>query len=186
MSLTKKARKIQSLTGKDISSEVGNETSGKFARAIADALHQEFGGTHAAVKSVVSLTNANERAVKNWFDAKNGPTGRHLVNLMRGSDKVLETVLLMAGRQELVAAKSFADARQVLVKMLKLIDDLQRDASANTNAEAGVHDIDVLLDQRLFELDADTFDAFATALDNPSPAGPALKSLMKRRPSWQK
>jgi uncharacterized protein (DUF1778 family) len=47
-------------------------------------------------------------------------------------------------------------------------------------------EIDILLDQRLFELDADTFDAFETALDNHSPAGPALKALMKRRPPWEK
>jgi uncharacterized protein (DUF1778 family) len=46
--------------------------------------------------------------------------------------------------------------------------------------------IDVLLDQRLFVLDADKYDAFVSALDNPPPAGPALKALMKRRPLWQK
>jgi uncharacterized protein (DUF1778 family) len=46
--------------------------------------------------------------------------------------------------------------------------------------------VDVLLDQRLFVLDADKYDAFASALDNPPPAGPALKALMKRRPLWQK
>ncbi len=57
----------------------------------------------------------------------------------------------------------------------------------NPGAElAGKREIDILFDQRLFELDADTFDAFATALDNPSPSGPALKALMKRRPSWEK
>ncbi|QHO77895.1 antitoxin [Bradyrhizobium sp. CCBAU 051011] len=48
------------------------------------------------------------------------------------------------------------------------------------------HAIDVLLDQRLFVLDAEKYDAFIDALDNPPPAGPALKALMKRRPLWQK
>jgi hypothetical protein len=43
----------------------------------------------------------------------------------------------------------------------------------------------VLLDQTLFELDADKYDAFVSALNNPPPVGPALKSLMKRRPLWQ-
>jgi uncharacterized protein (DUF1778 family) len=46
--------------------------------------------------------------------------------------------------------------------------------------------IDVLLDQRLFVLDADKYDAFVGTLDSPPPAGPALKALMKRRPLWQK
>ena len=42
---------------------------GGFADAIAGALRREYGATHAAVKIVVDLTGANERAVKNWFDA---------------------------------------------------------------------------------------------------------------------
>jgi len=46
--------------------------------------------------------------------------------------------------------------------------------------------IDVLLDQRLFVLDSAQYDAFMQALDNPPPAGPKLKALMKRRPLWQK
>ena len=46
--------------------------------------------------------------------------------------------------------------------------------------------IDVLLDQRLFVLDAKKYDAFVSTLDNPPPAGPALKALMKRRPLWQR
>jgi len=44
---------------------------------------------------------------------------------------------------------------------------------------------DVLLDQRLFVLDSDKYDAFVAALDNPPPAGLKLKALMKRKPLWQ-
>jgi len=46
--------------------------------------------------------------------------------------------------------------------------------------------IDVLLDQRLFVLDAEKYDAFVAVLDHPPAAGPALKALMKRQPLWQK
>jgi uncharacterized protein (DUF1778 family) len=45
---------------------------------------------------------------------------------------------------------------------------------------AGKRELDILLDQRLLKLNADAFDAIATALDNASRAGPALKALMKR------
>jgi uncharacterized protein (DUF1778 family) len=45
--------------------------------------------------------------------------------------------------------------------------------------------IDVLLDQRLFVLEPDQYEAFVTALDNPPPAGAKLKALMTRRPLWQ-
>ncbi len=48
------------------------------------------------------------------------------------------------------------------------------------------HATDVLLDQRLFVLDADQHTAFMRALDNPPLAGAKLKALMKRRPLWQK
>jgi uncharacterized protein (DUF1778 family) len=46
--------------------------------------------------------------------------------------------------------------------------------------------IDVLLDQRLFALDAQRYDAFMYALDNPPPPGPKLRSLLRRPPAWQK
>jgi hypothetical protein len=121
MSLSKRDRKIQSVSGKEIlaSADAG------FTRAIANALHRDFGETHQAVKIVVSRTKANERAVKNWFAAKNGPTGRNLVDLVRISDEVLEAVLIMSDRRELVVAKKLADSRQLLTEMFRLIGELQ-------------------------------------------------------------
>lgn len=46
--------------------------------------------------------------------------------------------------------------------------------------------IDVVLDQRLFVLDSDRYDAFVYALDNPPAPGPKLRSLLRRAPAWQK
>jgi uncharacterized protein (DUF1778 family) len=46
--------------------------------------------------------------------------------------------------------------------------------------------IDVLLDQRLFVLDAGRYDAFMAALDNPPAPGPKLRSLLRRVPAWRK
>lgn len=46
--------------------------------------------------------------------------------------------------------------------------------------------VDVLLDQRLFVLDPEHFDAFVQALDNPPPPGPKLRSLLRRVPAWEK
>ncbi len=68
-----------------------------FAMVIAGALRREFGTSAVAVKQVAFLARANERAVKNWFDAKNAPSGENLVSLMRHSDEVLETVLAYPG-----------------------------------------------------------------------------------------
>ena len=46
--------------------------------------------------------------------------------------------------------------------------------------------IDVLLDQRLFVLNSERYDAFIHALDNPPAPGPKLRSLLRRVPAWQK
>ena len=46
--------------------------------------------------------------------------------------------------------------------------------------------IDVLLDQRLFVLDPERYDAFIHALDNPPASGPKLRSLLRRVPAWER
>ena len=45
--------------------------------------------------------------------------------------------------------------------------------------------IDVLLDQRLFVLDSERYDAFVHALDNPPAPGPKLRALLRRVPAWK-
>ena len=44
--------------------------------------------------------------------------------------------------------------------------------------------IDVLLDQRLFVLDAERYDAFVEALDHPPAPGPKLRALLARKAPW--
>lgn len=46
--------------------------------------------------------------------------------------------------------------------------------------------IDVLLDQRLFVLDPERYDAFVHALDNSPAPGPKLRTLLRRSPAWKK
>lgn len=45
--------------------------------------------------------------------------------------------------------------------------------------------IDVMLDQRLFVLDPDAWEAFNRALEEPPPPNARLKRLMARKPPWQ-
>jgi hypothetical protein len=116
MSLTKKDRIIRSVSGTSFQAE-------RFADAIAAALHREYGATHAAIKTVVELTGANERAVKNWFGAKNAPSGEFVIALCRHSDEVFETLLLMAGRAEQLKAKRIVEATNKLREILVLLDE---------------------------------------------------------------
>ena len=69
-------------------------------------------------------TGASERTVKNWLAAKSGPSGEHLVALIRHSDAVFEALMRLAGRDQAVAVKKLINARDSLVKMLELIVDL--------------------------------------------------------------
>lgn len=46
--------------------------------------------------------------------------------------------------------------------------------------------IDVLLDQRLFTLTEEQYDAFVRALDEPPVANEKLKRLMSRKALWEK
>ena len=127
MSPTKRDRNFRSRNGRKFPSD-GYPDSVDFSRHISDALHREYGQTHAAVKTVVALTHANERAVRNWFDGKNAPRGHHLVALLGNSDCVLEAVLLAAGREEILTAKKLSDSRAVLAEMLRLLDELPSSA----------------------------------------------------------
>lgn len=77
------------------------------------------------MKTVVALTGTNERAVRNWFEGKNGPSGQHLVELVRHSDAVLEAFLILAGRERLLTAKLLVDAKDTLVEILERIRQLE-------------------------------------------------------------
>jgi hypothetical protein len=43
---------------------------------------------------------------------------------VRHSDEVLEALLLMAGREDILAGKLLVDARENLVEMIEIIDQL--------------------------------------------------------------
>jgi hypothetical protein len=95
-----------------------------YATAIAAALREDLGGTHQATKTVMRWTGACERSAKNWLAAKTGPSGEHLLALMRHSDAVFEALMRLTSKDRAVAAQKLIDARDALVKMLELIVDL--------------------------------------------------------------
>ncbi len=128
MSFRKKGRKIRPIPGKTFrkpSDRVAAIDEYHFAAVIAETLRGAFGGSRMAIKTVMAYTGAGERTVKNWFEAKNGPNGENLIELVRHSDEVLEAFLLMSGREDILTAKKLVDARNTLVEMLEFIDRLQ-------------------------------------------------------------
>lgn len=94
-----------------------------FATRVAAALNEELGKTSAHVKIVAAWTGANERTVKNWFAGHYGPSGDHLVTLIKHCDAVLMAVLSMADRDHLLMSAKIEDLER---RLAELIDILRR------------------------------------------------------------
>jgi hypothetical protein len=124
MSPTEKDRKLQSILGKTF--PPGSEyDQPQFADVIAKALKADFGGSPAVIKTISRLTRTNQRAVRNWFEGRNGPSGEHLMTLMRHSDEVLHAVLDLSGHGDLALTGSLSDLKAQLLALVKMIDDLK-------------------------------------------------------------
>ncbi len=128
MSFRKKGRKVRPVSGITFprsSGTVEKSDGNDFTAVIAETLRETYGRSGRSIKTVMAYTGAGERAVKNWFGGKNGPNGENLVELVRQSDEVLEALLSMAGREDILAGKLLVDARDKLVEMLEIIGQLQ-------------------------------------------------------------
>jgi hypothetical protein len=125
MSFTENDRKLQSESGKSF--PFGDHQVGpSFTQTISSALKTEFGGGPSALKVVARITGPNERAVRNWFEGKNGPSGENLIILIQHSETILKAVLSLANRRNLVVVASLAGLRRQLAGAIAAIDDLQQ------------------------------------------------------------
>lgn len=75
-----------------------------------------------------ALPPYHERAVKNWFEARNGPSGENLVELIRHSDAVFEAILVASGRHPYLQAIELEAIEQPLRQLLEIIDQGRRRA----------------------------------------------------------
>lgn len=94
-----------------------------FPHQIAAAMRREWGATPSARKEVGRITRASERAVRNWFEGRNGPSGENLMSLIRSSDAVFETVLALSGRRSALSGVHMLALRERLKLLLDLIDE---------------------------------------------------------------
>ncbi len=104
--------------------------------------------------------------------------------------KSRDTVETLVGDRPSPAATKGAINLRIEAETRQLIDDAAA-ILGKTRTEfmiecARRQAIDVLLDQRLFALDANRYDAFVDALDNPPAPGPKLKALLARAPAWRR
>ena len=95
-----------------------------FALEIASALERTLQDRNTRIKTVAGWTGANERTVKNWLSGLYGPCGAHLVVLVQHSDEVLNAILSMAGRQDLIVAQKVADLDRHVVELSVILKGL--------------------------------------------------------------
>ncbi|MCK1445698.1 hypothetical protein IVB34_20920 [Bradyrhizobium sp. 2] len=95
--------------------------SSNYATLIAGILKSELGNSHQAHKTLMRWTGANERTAKNWLSGSNGPSGEHLLQLMRHSDRVFEFVLRLSHRPVLLSGQRLADIRNSLIVTADLL-----------------------------------------------------------------
>ena len=99
-----------------------SEQAAIYARMVSAALRKDLGETHRETKTLMRWTGASERAVRNWLTASKGPSGEHLVVLIRHSQTLLEVVLERAGRDHSIAVNGLIAAWEVLQELLGVID----------------------------------------------------------------
>jgi hypothetical protein len=127
MSFRKKVRNFRTKTGKTFPEYSGKIVIAKddtFKSVISKTLRDAYGGNGDAVKSLMRITDAGERTVKNWLEGKNAPNGENLIELACHSDEVLEAFLLMTDHREILTMKKLINARDTLVEIINLVDEL--------------------------------------------------------------
>ncbi|QEX24204.1 hypothetical protein FRZ61_41450 [Hypericibacter adhaerens] len=106
------------------------------------------------------------------------------------SPKNLETATVAVAERVPVADTKGSINLRIEANTRQLIDDaaaiLGKTRTEFMIESARRQAIDVLLDQRLFTLEPERYDAFMHALDNPPAPGPKLRSLLRRAPAWKK
>lgn len=84
----------------------------------------ELGQSHRATKTLVAWTGVTERTAKNWLSGTCGPSGEHLIQLVRKSDGILATVLSLAARNDHLVGSELLVIRERLVRATELVEDL--------------------------------------------------------------
>ena len=110
-------------TGKKFPGEA-REPLSNYAAMIAVVLRSELGNSHQAHKTLMRWTGANEKTAKNWLSGSNGPSGEHLLRLMRNSDRVFEFVLRLSHRPVVLSNHRLAEIRNSLRGTADLLSEI--------------------------------------------------------------
>jgi hypothetical protein len=93
-----------------------------YASMVSAALRGKSRDARHATKTVMKWTGASERTVKHWASGTRGPSGAHLIALVRNSDAVLSAFLELAGRRNSRADGLLAEVQDRLAELQMLIE----------------------------------------------------------------
>ena len=105
-----------------------------YEQVISAALRRELGSTRYTAKTLMRWTGAVARTAKHWLAGSAGPSGVHLIALMRNSDAVLEAVLELAGRRDCIAPEKTSDSGKRLAELRALLESAIALTSDSPNA----------------------------------------------------
>jgi len=122
--------------GSQLPLSADTRAASSYETIIAAAIRAELGGSRRAIKTLMRRTGVSARTAKNWLSGTSGPTGVHLVELMRTSDEVFEAVLHMAERETDPPAGTATEASRLLKRALGLLEGRgeSSDGSSSTRA----------------------------------------------------
>ncbi len=86
-------------------------TEAELAQLVASALRHDYGDLPSAVKQIGLQTDANLRAIRNWYEGRHAPSSMHLLRLAKSSPQILQLVLQQIGGEELADAFSILAGR---------------------------------------------------------------------------
>jgi len=91
---------------------------------LSETLRESFGDSRAVAKSLMRITGAGERTVKNWLEGKNLPCAENLINLASHSDEVLYAFLFLADREHVAVNIELEAVRTKMIDLIGQIDEL--------------------------------------------------------------
>jgi hypothetical protein len=101
-----------------------HERQADYASSISEVLRAELGSSHQAIKTLMRWTGANERTAKNWLSGANGPSGEHLLDIMRNSHGAFECVLELIDRKVVLSHRNLLEVRDALQATAQLLSEM--------------------------------------------------------------
>jgi len=98
----------------------------ELGRLLGGALRGELGSSARATKTIMRWTGASDRSARKWMHGEGAPSGAHLLALARGSERVMELLLELTGRSDLLVAVDIHAVEVALAKATGAVETLKR------------------------------------------------------------